>query len=178
MTNTRGWLAVAGLGALALVAGCSSSGGGARSDHPGGATTVAVRDVAGVGKVLTDDRGRTLYTSDQERAAGKILCSSSACTAIWTPLTVAKGAKPTAPSGVSASLGTVSRPEGSQQVAFMGEPLYTFSFDHSAGEVKGNGEKDSFGGTAFTWHAATANGVAIAPASTSAAVPGYGPGGY
>jgi predicted lipoprotein with Yx(FWY)xxD motif len=177
MINTRGWVAVAGLGALVLVAGCSSSAG-ARSDQSDGATTVSVRDVAGVGKVLADAHGRTLYTSDQERAAGRILCASGACTAIWTPLTVAKGAKPTAPSGVSAGLGTVSRPDGSRQVAFMGEPLYTFSFDHSAGEVKGNGVQDSFGGTAFTWHAATADGAQVAPASTSPTVPGYGPGGY
>jgi anti-sigma factor RsiW len=34
-------------------------------------------------------------------AAGKILCSSRDCLAIWTPLTLAKGQQPTGPSGVA-----------------------------------------------------------------------------
>ncbi len=41
-----------------------------------------------------------------------------------------------------------------------GQTLYTFSFDHSAGQVNGDGQKDSFGGTYFTWHAATPTGTA------------------
>lgn len=171
MNHARGWLATAGFGILALVAGCSSSGG--NSDHEGGTSTVAVRDVSGAGTVLVDQGGRTLYTSDQEKAAGKILCSSSDCLAIWTPLTVASGAHLTAPAGTSGSLTTVRRPDGSRQVAFGGSPLYTFSFDHSAGEVNGDGTKDSFGGVDFTWHAATANGVAATP-GTDASTPSDG----
>ena len=169
MTNARGWFAAAGFGVLALVAGCSSGTGNTQPNQAGGGTTVAVRDVSG-DQVLVNSSGRTLYTSDQEKAAGKVLCSSTDCLAIWTPLTVAAGQQPTAPSGVT--LSTVSRPDGSTQVEFNGGPLYTFSFDHGAGDVKGENTKDSFAGTHFTWHAATSSG-AVAP-NSGRSNPGYG----
>ena len=173
MTNARGWYTGAAVatsvGVLALVASCSSSAGNNQPNQAGGSTTVAVRDVSG-DQVLVNSSGRTLYTSDQEKAAGKILCSSRDCLAIWTPLTLAKGQQPTGPSGVS--LSTVSRPDGSTQVEFNGGPLYTFSFDHAAGDVKGENTKDSFAGTNFTWHSATTSG-AVAPNSGQSS-PGYG----
>ena len=170
MTNARGWFAAAGFGVLALMASCTSSTGN-HSNQAGGGTTVAVRNVSG-DQVLVNSSGRTLYTSDQENTAAKILCSSRDCLAIWTPLTVAKGQQPTAPSGVSSTLGTVSRPDGSVQVTFKGGPLYTFSFDHGAGDVHGDNVKDSFSGTNFTWHAATTSG-AVAP-NTGASNAGNG----
>ena len=170
MTNARGWFAAAGFGVLALVASCASSTGN-HSNQAGGGTTVAVRDLSGE-QVLVNSSGRTLYSSDQEKAARKILCSSSDCLAIWTPLTVAMGQQPTAPSRVSSTLSTVSRPDGSIQVAFKGQPLYTFTFDHAAGDVHGDNVKDSFSGTNFTWHAADTSG-AVAPAPGSSN-PGYG----
>jgi predicted lipoprotein with Yx(FWY)xxD motif len=173
ITNARGWYAgaavAAGVGVLALVTSCSSSSGNTQPNQAGGGTTVAVRDVSG-DQVLVNSSGRTLYTSDQEKAAGKILCSSRDCLAIWTPLTLAKGQQPTGPSGVS--LSTVSRPDGSTQVEFNGGPLYTFSFDHAAGDAKGENTKDSFAGTAFTWHSATTSGV-VAP-NSGQSNPGYG----
>ncbi len=130
-------------------------------------TTVAIRTISGTGDVLVDAKGRTLYVSDQEMTGNKVLCSSDACTAIWTPLTVPAGQTPTGPSSVSSMIATVKRPDGSAQVEFNGAPLYTFTFDHSAGAVGGNGQKDSFDGTNFTWHAATATGVAAAPSTSS-----------
>jgi hypothetical protein len=42
-------------------------------------------------------------------------------------------------------------------VTFDGKPLYSFVQD-SPGKVTGNGFSDSFGGTNFTWTAATAGG--------------------
>jgi predicted lipoprotein with Yx(FWY)xxD motif len=168
-------LAAFGIGVIAL-AGCSSSGnsgsgggggsGGAAQNVSGSSgMTVAVKSTD-KGEVLTNSSGRTLYESDQEK--GKVLCKSSACTAIWTPLTVPAAQKPTGPSELAGSLTTVKRPDGKSQVALNGRPLYTFSFDHSAGEVNGEGTRDSFDGTNFSWHAATANGaLAPAPATTS-----------
>jgi predicted lipoprotein with Yx(FWY)xxD motif len=173
MTITGSWLVAAGIGTLVL-AGCSSKSDNGSPAQPaqGGSSnmTVATRNVSGTGDVLVDAKGRTLYTSEQEMS-GKILCSTKDCTAIWTPLTVDAGQKPTGPSAVSAKLGTVKRPDGASQVAFNGEPLYTFSFDHAAGDVSGEGQKDSFNGTSFIWHAATTSGVA-APST------GGGYGGY
>ena len=177
----QGLLLAAGIGALAL-AGCSSSSKGGSPAQPAGGqgasnnTTVSVRNISGSGDVLVDAKGRTLYLSDQEMS-GKVVCSTDDCTAIWTPLTVAAGQQPTGPSQVSPMLSTVIRSDGKTQVSFNGSPLYTFSFDHAAGDVGGNGQKDSFGGTNFTWHTATAKGAAPAPSTSSSDNGGYG-GGY
>jgi predicted lipoprotein with Yx(FWY)xxD motif len=162
-------LGIGGAGLLAAAACSSSDGSSGAPPASGGGTTVAVRSVAGTGDVLTDAKGRALYTTDQE-AGGKVVCTTSDCLAIWTPVLVADG-KPTGPASISAKLGTVTRPDGKMQVALDGRPLYTFTFDHSAGEVSGNGTKDSFNGTDFTWHVATPSGIsqsqAPAPASSS-----------
>jgi len=170
---------IGGAGVLALAA-CSSSGGSSSGATPasGGGTTVAVRSVSGTGNVLTDAQGHTLYASEQE-ANGKVMCTSSACLTFWQPLVVADG-MPSGPSSITAKLTTVARPDGKMQVALNGAPLYTFTEDHSAGQVSGNGFKDSFGSQHFTWHVATPSGIATAPASPSGGAStsgGYGGGG-
>ena len=155
-------------GGLALAAcgtGAASGGGSSGGDMQG--TTIAVRSTD-QGEVLTDARGRTLYESDQEN--GTPTCTSSDCTAIWTALTVSGGGEPTASSGVTGSVTTTQRPDGSRQVVLDGKPLYTFSFDHAPGDTSGDGVQDEFGGTRFTWHAATpagsTRGTPSAPPST------------
>jgi predicted lipoprotein with Yx(FWY)xxD motif len=160
-------LSVATVGLLVL-AGCGAAGNTTAASGPSASgTTVTVRDAGGM-NVLATSSGQTLYASDQEK--GKVLCRSSACVAVWKPLTVSAGQKPTSSGGVAGHLSTVNRQDGSRQVSFDGRPLYTFSFDHSAGQVNGDGQKDSFGGTDFTWHAATPTGTA----ATSGASKGSG----
>ena len=41
--------------------------------------------------------------------------------------------------GVTGSLGTLTRPDGTTQVSFGGHPLYYWQGDTKAGEVTGNG---------------------------------------
>src|SRR4051794_20062596 len=85
---------VAGIAAgLLVLAGCGSSGGSSAAAGPDdtAGTTVTVRDAGGM-SVLATASGRTLYSSDQE--SGKVLCKSQACQAVWVPLTVASGTKP------------------------------------------------------------------------------------
>jgi predicted lipoprotein with Yx(FWY)xxD motif len=172
----RSLLAAAGISIIAL-AGC----GGGNSNSPSGqgdaagsgtTTTVQTRTVAGHQDVLTDPSGRTLYTSDQE-TGGKALCTSSACNAVWLPLTVPAGQSPTGAAQTSADLSTLMRPDGKIQVTFKGMPLYTFSFDHGPGQNGGDGQKDTFDGTNFTWHTATTGTGSVAPAPST-----YNPGGY
>lgn len=161
---------------LAL-AGCGSNSSSSSSASNGSGSTgmtVAVSDTPS-GDVLTTSSGRTLYVSDQEK--NKVLCASGACQAIWNPLTVPSGDQPSAPAKVASQLSTLKRPDGSQQVTLDGRPLYTFSFDHSAGDVNGDGQTDSFDGVDFSWHAATPTGkAAAAPGSGSSPSP-YGKGG-
>lgn len=164
-------LAVVALGMLTL-AGCSAGvGGGATSTGTtaGGSATVTVHDASGHAGVLATANGRTLYMSDQEN--GKVLCTSSDCTAVWLPLTVGADATPTGPSQLSGMLGTLKRPDGKAQVTFEGKPLYTFSFDHGSSKVGGDNQKDSFDGTDFTWHVATVGG---APAPSGPQSPSSG----
>jgi predicted lipoprotein with Yx(FWY)xxD motif len=157
----------------ACSSGGGSSGGGSSGAGAAATTTVAVRST-GAGDVLTDATGATLYVSDQEH--GTALCKSSACTAIWLPLTVRAGTTPTGPSALSAPLTTLKRPDETMQVALAGKPLYRFYLDHAAGDTSGNGQRDSFDGTNFTWHAATPSG-ALRPAPSGVTTSGYN-GGY
>jgi predicted lipoprotein with Yx(FWY)xxD motif len=163
-------------GAAVILAACGSSGSNGSSNGSstaaagGSAVTVAAKQVDGVGKVLVDSSGKTLYSPDEE-ANGMILCTDT-CTSFWVPL--AANGTPTAGDGV-AQLGVVDRPDGAKQVTAGGKPLYTFTQD-SAGEVNGNGFSDDFGNQHFTWHAVLADGsVAGAPAGTAPATTGgYG----
>lgn len=74
---------------------------------------------------------------------------SAAGRAIWHPLKIAGGVKPTGPGPVK--LGTIKRPDGGIQVTYKGLPLYTFTEDKRPGQIKGQGVKD-----VGTWHAAVA----------------------
>jgi predicted lipoprotein with Yx(FWY)xxD motif len=160
--------AAALLGAMALAACGGSSGSAApASTASTPADTVSTADVSGVGTVLVDAKGNALYTPDQE-ASGTIRCTD-ACTSIWVPLTVGGGEQP---SGVD-GLGVLKRPDGAEQVTFDGKPLYTFVEDPGPRTVTGNGFKDSFGGTSFTWHVA-APGAVSGNSSTGSTGGGYG----
>ena len=93
------------------------------------------------------------------------MCTAS-CTAIWQPLTVSSNA--TTPSGLGTDIGMVKRPDGGQQVTFKGMPLYSFT-EEGPGQVTGDGFKDTFDGTSFTWHAALASGSAASSSPASSA---------
>jgi len=167
------------VGVLAL-AGCGSQGSSQSTatsgTGQGAGPVVTVSDASGH-SVLVTSSGRALYFSDQEN--GQVLCTSGACQAIWTPLTAPSKQSITAPPPLARLIGTVARPDGTTQVTLAGRPLYTFSFDHGAGQVNGDGQKDSFDGTDFTWHVATPSGHAPA-ATTSPSSPStpYGNGSY
>jgi predicted lipoprotein with Yx(FWY)xxD motif len=158
---------------LLLLTACGSGGSTAAATSPGPSpgTTVTVHDAGGM-HVLATSSGRTLYVSDQEH--GKVLCTSGACHAIWAPLTVKAGQQPTAAGGVAGDLTTVRLSDGTRQVAFDGQPLYTFSFDHGAGQANGDGQSDSFDGAHFTWHAATPTGPGSTPTSGSSSGSSHG----
>jgi predicted lipoprotein with Yx(FWY)xxD motif len=170
------WKTMVGVGgvAIALVAsGCASgsNSAGTSAGARNSVVTVSERNVAGVGAALVDGDGKTLYFADQE-SAENIYCID-ACLQFWTPLTVASGGNPAAGNGVAGMLSTTSRPDGHTQVTYDGKPLYTFSLDGGAGQAKGNGFTDAFGGTQFKWHAAVVSGTASAPSSSDGIGYGY-----
>lgn len=165
-------LAAAGI----LVAACSSSATGSSTttsttSNPGtsnsstsaaSSATVRTADVTGVGKVLVNSAGRTLYLFSPDKQSTSTC--SGACATTWPPL-MASGT-PGAGTGLTASLlGTVHNPDGSTQVTYNHWPLYTFEGDSAAGQAHGQG-LNTFGGH---WTAVDVQGM---PASASSSTSG------
>jgi predicted lipoprotein with Yx(FWY)xxD motif len=144
-----------GYGAAAPAAhGTSSSATGA----------VTMKNVAGLGPTLVDSSGQTLYTAEQE-ANSTVRCTA-ACLGFWTPVAAPGDSKP---AGSVPGLGTVHRPDTQQnQLTYQGKPLYSFRLDHGQGQHTGDQVHDTFGGTHFSWHAATTGAARPSPATTSA----------
>jgi predicted lipoprotein with Yx(FWY)xxD motif len=141
--------------ALAIGAcGGGGGGGGGSVAAPSGGETVATSEISGVGRVLVDQSGKPLYTSDQEES-GKIVCDTSACTTFWKH--VEAGKQMPAGDSDTGKLGVVKRPDGTRQVTADGRPLYTFAED-SPGQSTGDGFTDDFDGRHFTWHVVLAGG--------------------
>lgn len=104
-----------------------------------GTVFVSLGSAKGLGQVLVNSEGRTLYAFSGEKCEG-------ACAKAWPPLLDENG-EPEPSNGTSAArLGTVERPDGTTQVTYAGHPLYTFGGDGAPGEANGNGES-AFGGT-------------------------------
>jgi predicted lipoprotein with Yx(FWY)xxD motif len=137
-------LPIAAAIALALSA-CSKSGGtgagGSTGAAEGGgnsggsAGAIVAKSVDGLGTVLVDSKGFTLYHLEGETTS-HFVCTGS-CVATWPPL--AASGTPTAGSGAAGKLGTVQRPDGTTQVTYDDLPLYTFSGDAAPGDSNGEG---------------------------------------
>ena len=155
------YLAAGLIAAAALIAaGCGSSssgsGNGGSTSTPGGASGTALKTATVSGTtVLTNAQGFTLYWFGPDTAS-KSSCTGS-CAQIWPPV---KGPA-TAGTGVTGTLGTVSRSDGTVQATYNGHPLYTYTADTAAGQANGNGV-NAYGGV---WYEVTASG-GSAPAST------------
>ena len=83
-----------------------------------------------------DAQGITLYRYDKD-SAGTSNCTGS-CATVWPPLAAAGGTL-TGGSGVTGTLATISRADGSKQVTYNGMPLYTFQQDAKPGDATGDG---------------------------------------
>jgi predicted lipoprotein with Yx(FWY)xxD motif len=143
--NTIGKLST-GIAVVALatvVAGCGSS----KSSGGGGTATVApAKDVAAsslqtqstkIGTVLVNSKGLTIYELVGDTAANQT-CNAS-CQVFWPPVT-----------------------SGGSLLVVNGHPAFTFSMDKAAGQVHGQGSKDTWG----TWLALNASGNPITGSAT------------
>lgn len=158
-----------------LIAACGSSSNSSKPSstaggQSGSSASAAVKTTsnATLGTILVNSQGMTLYRLSGERN-GRFICTSSACLGVWHPLTVPSGSMP---SGQVGSLSTVKRPDGTTQVTYKGQPLYTFAQDQHSGEVNGQGFKD-----VGTWNAVTAGAAASSSSSPKAAAPAASSGG-
>jgi len=118
--KSSGSPAAAGASA-ASSASASSSGTALKTAKIGGVT------------VLTSAKGFTLYWFVPDTAT-KSNCNG-ACATYWPPV---KGPATAGP-GVTGTLTTITRSDGSMQAAYDGHPLYTYVGDTAPGQAKGNG---------------------------------------
>jgi predicted lipoprotein with Yx(FWY)xxD motif len=133
----RAGVGILGVAALVLAACAKSSTPSGGSTSPSSApVSVQTERVSGIGSVLANGTGLTLYYNTKEKG-GKIWCTG-ACTSTWPPVVVSGGV-PQATDGIKGSFATISRPDGGTQLTFDGWPLYTFSGDSSAGTAAGQG---------------------------------------
>lgn len=118
---------------------------------------VTTQDIDDVGTVLVDMNGNALYTTEAEND-GSVKCVDG-CADFWPPLTAESGETPSV-EGIDAEFGSVTRPDGTDQITLDGNPLYTFAEDQEPGAVNGDGFEDDFQGTHFVWHVVTVDGAA------------------
>ena len=164
-------LGAAGLAALALALSACASSTSSSSGTPattapaaGGSSTVNMTTINGTA-VLTNSAGKTLYWFVPDTSTAS-KCTGS-CATYWPPVT----GPVTAGSGVTGTLGTITRADGTVQATYDGHPLYTYIGDTAAGQAKGNGLNLSGG----LWYEMTVSG---AKPGASASTGGSGGGGY
>jgi predicted lipoprotein with Yx(FWY)xxD motif len=133
--TARGLLAVTVLAAVVCaIGGCSGSSAGAGGQVAAARQTVTirVRSLPGVGTVLVNSSGYTLYmfVPDAQR---RVTCTKL-CAAVWPPVKISPGGRIVAGPGVRAGLlGSVRDPAGGRVVTYNRWPLYTYRSDTQPG---------------------------------------------
>ncbi|MER5436128.1 hypothetical protein [Streptomyces sp. NPDC002588] len=176
MTRHRIVLATAaGLASTLLLAACGSSTDSASNASPGKTAAAATdsatstpadsgdsgsadmatttmlmaKEMQGMGSVVTDDKGMTLYRSDMDQATPSMSMCTGDCAKTWMPV-MAQG--DVQAMGVKNSLvGTVKRSDGMEQLTLDGWPLYRYMDDTKAGQMNGQGKEKM-------WFAVTPSG--------------------
>jgi predicted lipoprotein with Yx(FWY)xxD motif len=174
------WLVPAGaIAAVLVVAACGStsstsggSGGSGGSSSSPAATSpaaasggaLATAKVSG-STLLTNSKGFTLYWFALDTTTAS-KCTGT-CAHYWPPVP----GPATAGTGVTGTLGVITRSDGSKQATWNGHPLYTYVADTAPGTAKGNGLNLSGG----VWHDIVLSGApAPTPSKSSSGGGGYG----
>jgi predicted lipoprotein with Yx(FWY)xxD motif len=139
--------AVAGISLAALVVfGISVALAGGPAPAAAGAT-LKTATIGGV-RVLTNAGGFTLYWFAPDTPS-RSTCYGT-CAGYWPPVTGTPAAGP----GVTGTLATIKRSEGTTQVTYNGHPLYTYAGDTAPGQAFGNNLNLNGG----LWHEMTVSG--------------------
>jgi len=159
-SNTSKWSfgIAGGLLLAALIVGACSSASATPTQFVAGATTPPVVTPAAATPappattatllsmtlgsqtvLVAGSNNMTVYTFTNDVAGnGKSACSGG-CLTKWPAVTVPAGSAPTAGTGVSGSLGTITRADdGSLQVTYNGLPLYFYAGDKAPGDTNGS----------------------------------------
>ncbi|MGW3130202.1 hypothetical protein [Streptomyces sp. NPDC001076] len=129
-------------------ASAPAAAGSPASEQPATTTVVMARTAQGLGSIVTDDKGLTLYRYDKDQPNPSKWTCSGTCTKTWLPVIVPESVQT---SGVEKSLlGTVHR-NGETQLTLAGWPLYRYVGDTAAGQTNGQGKDQE-------WYAVTPSG--------------------
>jgi predicted lipoprotein with Yx(FWY)xxD motif len=114
--------------------------------------------VSGLGTVLVDGKGITLYMYATDERGQPSRCYDI-CAVQWPPLVLPPGVTtPVAGPGAEAALlGTASRRDGSEQITYNGWPLYLWPPDRAPGMATGQALTNAGG----LWYALTPAGKPI-----------------
>jgi len=167
LTRRNGLLAgAAGIALLTAACGGGTSStagaGGAPTSQagvPASAGQALGTKTTSLGTVLVAPSGKTLYMFSSD-SAGHSACSA-ACASFWPPVTAPTS--PTGPAGVTATLGVLTRSDGTRQLTVAGLPVYTFAGDSGPGATSGQG-LNKFGGL---WYVLTSAGSIVKGSGSS-----------
>lgn len=92
--------------------------------------------------VMTGQSGMTVYTFDHDSPGSGTSACTGGCSKAWPPV----------PAGdvAGAGIGSITRPDGTQQATYAGKPLYYYAGDSKPGDKNGDG-------VAGVWHAVSAS---------------------
>ncbi len=120
-----------------------------------GGTKISSATIAGLGRVLVDAQGKTLYVFAPDNAKA-VTCKAS-CASVWPPVKLS-GAKAIAAGAVKGSLlGSDPNPGGGKVVTYAGWPLYGYIGDQGPGTANGQA-KNITGGL---WYVISTSGQVI-----------------
>lgn len=126
-------------------------------------------DVSGVGNVVVDGKGRTVYILTKAGKKNVPCTDASGCTGVWPDLPLPDGtSSATAGGGLNSSLlGTMKSSDGETYPTYNGYLLYEYTGDSGRGQANGEGVT-SFGGT---WYVLGSSGKSVKQPSSGG---GYG----
>lgn len=104
-------------------------------ESAGGGPELAVSEAEDVGEYVVDPDGHTLYIFTND-SPGTSTCTDT-CAANWPPFTLSAGEEAVAGEGISGTLATIEREDGTRQVTLDGWPLYYFAADDAPGDTNG-----------------------------------------
>jgi len=146
VTAGRRLAALLACAAVAVVAAACGNGTSIRSPFSGAhrplehgpAWEVKAAPVAGLGTVLVDGRGLTLYVYADDRPGSPPTCYAI-CAVQWPPALVPPTVvRPVAGPGIHADLlGSTPRRDGPLQITYAGWPLYLWPPDRAPGQATG-----------------------------------------
>ncbi len=159
-------VAVVLVAVLVGAAACTSSGTAINSpfsttrpalEH-GPYDEVKVQTISGLGPVLVDGKGLTLYLYETDHQGSPSRCYGI-CAIQWPPFLLSAGtSRPIAGPGIEpALLGTAPRTNGTTQITYNGWPLYFWPPDRAPGKATGQALSNAGG----RWYVVNPDGDAV-----------------